>query len=57
MKQNKQSKKNFRIYPLIQPLYWSDQVCMDFDQAISVVIKDKLSIDPSHVLPLRYAHG
>ena len=59
MKQNEKNKaetSSFLMYPLIQPLYWSDQVCMDFDQAISEndvtiqAIKDRLSIDPPHVL-------
>ena len=59
IKQNERDKRetsSFLMYPLIQPLYWSDQVHMDFDQAISEndmtiqAIKDRLNIDPPHVL-------
>ena len=39
MKQNGQNKKKTFGYT---PLYWSDRVCMDFDQAISVVKIDYL---------------
>ncbi len=53
---NKKETSSFRMYPLIQPLYWSDQVRTDYDQAISEndvtiqAIKDRLNIDPLHVL-------